>query len=362
MKFNLTYIKKQLCLLIFIIGGISLSYGQSTLCPSTATSFGYEYVAGITINGNYYAGNTGFSGPGYYDYTGNPVPNINAGDVITISYTARTNGGYLQYFKFWFDFNGNGVLTDPGELVLDQNATINNTTQTFNRTFTVPTTVFNGTVYMRFIMVYSSSPTICGNYSYGNTFDFRTTITGAVDPFNCSGYVYNSEEQGISNIPVKLYYKLTSASTYTLLGTYNTDANGRYVITTNLNAASYNFQLVLDPITVNNPTFPNVVSFNQKILNQSFNSKDFYRLDVNENNLFTVSDLYLINKKIIGSLINWDNSQPNYRIFLSPQWLDIKNSTLNLKTQYPGVLNTTIDNIQNGQQNNFYIVRTGYSN
>jgi hypothetical protein len=78
--------------------------------------------------------------------------------------------------------------------------------------------------------------------------------------------------------------------------------------------------------------------------------------------MFTVSDLYLINRKIIGSLLNWGNSQPNYRIFSATQWSDIKNSTSNLKIQYPGILSTTIDNIQNGQQNNFYIIRTGYSN
>ena len=50
---------------------------------------------------------------------------------------------------------------------------------------------------MRFIMVYSSSPTLCGNYAYGNTVDFKTTITGAVDPINHSGYVYGAEEEAL---------------------------------------------------------------------------------------------------------------------------------------------------------------------
>lgn len=110
---------KKLFILLFLFAVNKIS-AQSPLCPSTSTSFCCEYVASITINGQTYAGNTGFSGPGYYDYTNTPVPNINAGDVITISYTARTNGNYRQFFKFWFDFNGNGVLTDPGELVLNQ--------------------------------------------------------------------------------------------------------------------------------------------------------------------------------------------------------------------------------------------------
>lgn len=345
-------------IIIIIIGGISFCYGQSPLCPSTATSFGYEYVAGITINGQHYTGNTGFAGPGYYDYTGNPVPNINAGDIINISYTVRTNGNYRQFFKFWFDFNGNGVLTDPGELVLDQNAIINNTTQTFNQTFTVPTTVFNGEVYMRFIMVFSSSPTICGNYSYGNTFDFKTTITGATDPFTHSGYIRGASEEGIESIPVRLFYKLKTLSNYTLLNTYLTNSQGLYDIQTNLDSNLYDFQIKVGypPHTI--PTLDDLTYFTNKIITQSNQSKYYYNLDVNENSLLTVGDLYLIGRKIQGQ-----TTTPTYRLFTFENWNIIKNSSnINYKPQYPGHLELIISNIISGYQTNLYLIRTGHRN
>lgn len=353
-------IAKVLCLFVTMTGGIYTLYGQSPLCPSTSTSFGYEYVAGITINGQYYAGNTGFSGPGYYDYTNTPVPNINAGDVITISYTARTNGNYKQFFKFWFDFNGNGVLTDPGELVLDQNATIANTTQTFNQTFTVPTSVFNGQVFMRFIMVFSSSPTICGNYSYGNTFDFKTTITGATDPFNYSGFVKGALEQGISNIPIKLFYKLKSAQNYTLFNTYTTDNQGQYSIVTNLNANLYDFRLVVDQITTQLPTMQDISYFAGSILSQSTQSKYYYNLDTNQDSRSTTSDLYQISRRIQNT--TWNNNV-NYRLFTPQEWNIVKNtSNINYKNQYPGVSTITQDSILPGQISNLYLIRTGHRN
>ena len=173
---------------------------------------------------------------------------------ISISYTGQTNGNYMEYFKLWIDFNGNGVLTDAGELVHSSNYSWLGT-KTVTATFTVPTSVYNGEVYMRFVMQYSGSPVICGTYAYGNTFDFKTRIVGATDPFSYTGYIYNSEGVGIQNIPVKFYSKLKSSSTYTYESSINTDANGKYTISSTkdatvsikgstTNAASSSFSVV----------------------------------------------------------------------------------------------------------------------
>lgn len=165
-----------------------MSFGvkaQSPLCASRPTTFCCEYVSSVTINGQTYAGSNGFAASsggnpaGYYDYTtGTAVPTITAGNTISISYTAVTSGNYMEYFKLWIDFNGNGSLTDAGELIHSYNVSWTGT-KTITSSFVVPTTVYNGQVYMRFIMQYSGSPVICGTYAYGNTFDFKTTIVGA---------------------------------------------------------------------------------------------------------------------------------------------------------------------------------------
>ena len=344
-------------LIIFLIIS-SNGYTQSPLCTSYPTSFCCEYVASITINGQTYAGNTGYTGPGYYDYTNTPVPIINAGQNINISYTAQTNGNYMEYFKLWIDFNGNGVLTDAGELVHSYNVSwLGN--KVVNATFQVPTTVFNGPVYMRFVMVYANIPNLCGTYAYGNTFDFKTGITGAVDPFNHSISIFNSEGSRVPNIPVKLYKKLNSDVSYTLHATYTTTSNVLN-ITTTLDDGLYDFQIVIDAFTISNPTVSDAIYFNQKVINQNINGKDYYRMDVNGNGLLTITDVYLIYSKILG--IPWKPGIPNYRLFTQSEWNTISTSTTNLTSSISGVQNITFTNPPVSGTTNLYLIRTGYAN
>jgi len=350
---------RNLFILLFFIFASNQIKAQSPLCPSTSTSFCCEYVAGITINGQYYAGNTGFSGPGYYDYTGTPVPSINAGDVINISYTVRTNGNYRQFFKFWFDFNGNGVLTDPGELVLNQDATINNTTQTFNRTFTVPTTVFNGEVYMRFIMVFSSSPTICGNYSYGNTFDFKTTITGAIDNFDHQINVFNSNNIPIGNVPVQLWVSQKNQNNFSLNTTYNTNSNGLVNISTTLRTDLYDFRIILTQPNLQTPSNSDVGVISDIVINQNPNSIDYYKWDLNSSNSISVSDSYILFKKI--NLVNI-STEPLWRYFTENEWTNITNSIGSVKSSYPGNQSLIINNPISSGENNIYLIKTGNLN
>ena len=356
---------KWIAFLIVILLNLT-AFAQSPLCSSYPTSFCCEYVASVTINGMTFAGSNGYAatsggtGPnGYYDYTNQLIPTITAGQNISISYTAQTNSNYMEYFKLWVDFNGNGVLSDAGEQVYAYNVSWSGT-KTVTATFQVPTTVFNGEVYMRFMMVYANVPALCGSYAYGNTFDLKTTITGAIDPYNHSGFVYGAEGNGIPNVPVKLYKKLTSDPTYTLHGTYNTNANGEYNITTTLNAGLYDFQIVVDALTVANPLVSDALYFNQRVLNQTVASKDYYRMNTNADNNLSITDVYWIYRKILGA--SWLGSTPTYRLFTQSQWNVINTSTNNLIGTYPGVQSLTISNPTNSGNTNIYLIRTGYEN
>lgn len=354
--------------LIFILFLLSINlHGQSPLCASRPTSFCCEYVASVTINGRTFAGSTGFTASsggnpaGYYDYTftKDTVPRIRAGQSISISYTGVTNGNYMQYFKLWIDFNGNGILTDAGELVHAQNQSWTGT-RTMTATFVVPTSVFNGEVYMRFVMQFSGSPIICGTYSYGNTFDFRTRIVGATDPFSYTGFIYNSEGVGMQNIPIKFYSKLKSSSTYTFESTINTDASGRYTISSTKDAAIHDFQLEISNLNILSPIASDAQFFNQKVLQQSFNSRDYYRMDVNNNNDLTITDIYLIYARMVGR--TWRAPLPNYRIFTPAEWNDISTSLSNLKPTYSGTQTIILPGLTNKGTSNYYLVRTGYQN
>ena len=356
--------RKIIVIILFLLVG-SRVFAQSPLCASRPTSFCCEYVSSVTINGKQFNGSTGFSSTsggnpaGYYDYayTKDTVPRIKAGQSISISYTAVTNGNYMEYFKLWIDFNGNGNLTDAGELVHSYNVAWTGT-RTITASFTVPTSVYNGKVYMRFVMQYSGSPVICGTYPYGNTFDFVTTITGASDPFSYSGCIKGAEEKPIINVPVKLYSKLKTSSTYTYESTVNTDSKGHFKLASKNDATVYDFKMEISGLTISNPSTTDATYFNQKIFTQSFTGKDYFRMDTNQDDNLSITDIYLTYQKINN--IGWKSGITSYRIFTESEYNTIKNTTS--KPTITGTQSYTNTGLKNKDSINLFMFRTGFKN
>jgi gliding motility-associated-like protein len=173
---------RRFYLLVLLFSGIfSQIQAQSPLCPSAPVSFGFEYISEVSINGIVSSGAKGFDDEnnGFIDYTGSNLTTLIAGNTYPISVTVVTNNVYSEYVKAWFDFNGNGILADAGELVFDQNKTFKGT-YTYSGTITVPSTVFNNDIYLRVMLTYYSSPLLCGSYEFGGTLDFKVTVTGGI--------------------------------------------------------------------------------------------------------------------------------------------------------------------------------------
>jgi hypothetical protein len=177
--------------------------------------------------------------------------------------------------------------------------------------------------------------------------------------FTYSGFIYNSENIGISGIPVKLYYKLKTQTMYILHGTYLTDSLGKYNIVTLLSTSANDFRISLGGLNIIPPLSSDAYDFNQKLLTRSFNSRDYYRMDVNNDNNLSITDVFLIYFRRLG-LSSWTNSVPDYRIFNSQQWSVINTSMENLKQIYSGAQTLNIDAISPGGSSDFYIIRTGY--
>jgi hypothetical protein len=165
---------------------------------------------------------------------------------------------------------------------------------------------------------------------------------------------------GIQSIPVKFYSKLKSSSTYSLESTVNTDTNGKYTISSTKDATVYDFQIQISSLTVSSPIASDAQYFNSKVLSQSFNSKDYYKMDVNTSSDLTITDVYLVYARIVGR--NWNAGVPVYRIFTSTEWSTINTSTSNLTSTYSGTQTITLSGLTNKGSSNYYLVRTGYEN
>jgi hypothetical protein len=201
------------------------------------------------------------------------------------------------------------------------------------------------------------------NLTTGCISSTRTAVVATVNypiPFIHSGFVYGAEGLGISNITVKLFRKLNSETNYILHGTYTTNSTGQFNITTTLDIALYNFQIVIDNLTIANPAVSDAQFFNQKILSQGFSSKDYYRLNTNGNNILTITDVYEVYQKTYS--IPWNNGVPTYRLFNQTEWSVINSSTTDLRITYPGLQSLTIQSPTNNSTSNIYLIRTGYAN
>ena len=253
---------------------------------------------------------------------------------------------------------------------------------TSTNTGTLTLTNYTGTIvkWQRSVnggVTWSDIANINSTYSYTNQTDgtlFRAQLTSGtcgstysqngmitVNPFAHSGYAYNSENIGISGIPVKLYYKEKSQTTYSFYSTYNTDATGKYNITTPFSNSIYDFMIEVSDLSFPSPGVTDAQYFNQKVLSQAFNSRDYYSVDANNNGLISIADIFLIYFKISGVISSWSAySTPNYRIFNSSQWAMINGSNLDLKSTYPGLQTIAFNNLIHNGTTNFYIIKTGH--
>jgi hypothetical protein len=199
------------------------------------------------------------------------------------------------------------------------------------------------------------------NATTGCVSSSRTAVVATVNyptPFTYSGTIYNSQAVGVASIPVKLYYKTKAGSSYTLLQTYNTNISGIFTISTSLDIASYDFQVIIDGLSISSPSGTDALYFNQKVLSQTFNAKDYYQMNINGNSNLTIADVFSIYKKINGS--SW--SVPSYRLFTPTEWSIINSSNSNIVVTYPGTQTVTLTNPTAGGSSTFYLIKTGFSN
>lgn len=201
------------------------------------------------------------------------------------------------------------------------------------------------------------------NISTGCVSSTRTPVNATVNyptPFTYSGTIYNAENIAFAGVPVKVFYKLKTSSTYALLQTYTTTAFGVFTITTSYDINNYDFQIVIDGIVATIPSTTDANFFNEKVLTQNFSSKDYFRMNTNGNVNLSISDVYLVYKNMNG--VQWPSGVPGYRIFTQQEWTQINSSVNNLLTTYPGTQTVILTNPTAGGSSTFYIIKTGHKN
>jgi|694.fasta_scaffold103466_2 hypothetical protein len=144
--------------------------------------------------------------------------------------------------------------------------------------------------------------------------------------------------------------------------TVYTNSSGYYSFSQSTNPSTEWYIQIDIPTTVTTISNNDAVFANNKVISRTFNSLDYYRYDVNNDGLITISDVYYIYMKKSGRFSTWGGSLPNTRLFTQSQYNIINSSTSDLRSTYPGTSSITISTPTSGGSSSYYLINTGYSN
>jgi hypothetical protein len=198
-----------------------------------------------------------------------------------------------------------------------------------------------------------------GVYPYSNWNPGEPNNSGTEDyaQFVGGGKWNDLPNSSMLNYVLEFDFIMTSGN-WSLDTTYLTNNSGDYSILRASNP-SIEWRIVLDTLSIPAPQRTNLSDNNNLVFSKrTVVSADYFRYDINTDNKFSVSDIYLQIKKSRG--LTW--SIPNYRIYTQTEHSTIRLGTTDLRTTYPGVQTTTASPLTNGGVTNFYILRTGYDN
>ena len=148
-----------------------ISVNNCTYCASEGSTFDEEWISNVTFNT---INNTTASPAGYNDYTAIST-NVIAGSAYTASVTCSSTGAWTENYFMFIDWNQDCDFDDANE-AYDLGETSGPGTLTLN--ITVPGTATVGATRMRVSLKYSSNPTPCEVFSYGEVEDYTLNISG----------------------------------------------------------------------------------------------------------------------------------------------------------------------------------------
>jgi hypothetical protein len=193
------------------------------------------------------------------------------------------------------------------------------------------------------------------------------STTEPIDPITHTGYVYGAEEEALSGVTVQLktQNKNQVGFSYTTQATTTTDSNGYYSFNTTLDYNSYDYTIDVVQPALSIPTLNDVSYFTTKLISGVYNSKDYWRMDVNNDGKFSVADLYSMLAYMNGIFTQYANTTPSTKVFhyqQTPFYWDPLDTDTDDKSESFGYGSYSLFDRNNGDSTIFYVIRAGHKN
>lgn len=186
-------------------------------CTSANSSSVDEYINNVSING---ASNPS-TGTVYSNFTANLLSTLTIGQTYSMSVTVNA-GNYTEYVSVYVDWNRNGSFETTEETSFGSYTVSGN--HAFTQNIIVPSTAASGETMMRVVCRYNSAPNACGSYSYGETEDYKISITapagtGIFTGSGMSGDVFTASVAGLGSKVITYTYTDANSCTNSITDT-----------------------------------------------------------------------------------------------------------------------------------------------
>ena len=138
----------------------------SAYCTSQGNSTNYEWIERVSV-ANY--SNTSGSDGGYGDFTSQVISLSAGSNDLSLSPGFRSSS-YTESWKIWIDFNFDNSYSEDEVVFSGASRSI------MNGAISIPGSATGGYTGMRVSMRYSSAPSSCGSFSYGEVEDYFVYI------------------------------------------------------------------------------------------------------------------------------------------------------------------------------------------
>ena len=194
-----------------------------------------------------------------------------------------------------------------------------------------------------------------------------TNTNPNTEPITHTGYVYGAEEEALAGVTVQLktQNKNQVGFSYTTQATTTTDSNGYYSFNTTLDYNNYDYTIDVVQPALSIPTLNDISYFTTKLISGVYNSKDYWRMDVNNDGKFSVADLYFMLAYMNGVVTQYTSNTPSTKVFhyqQTPSDWDPLDTDTDDKSESFGYGSYSLFDRSNGDSTIFYLIRAGHRN
>ncbi|MCB0823047.1 MAG: PKD domain-containing protein [Bacteroidales bacterium] len=148
-----------------------INVGSCTHCSSSGSTGDEEWISNVTFNT---INNSSVVGTGYTDYTSIST-DVTPGSLYNASVTCGSIGTWTENIWIFVDWNQDCDFDDAGE-----SYDLGSTTGpgSLNTDITIPNEAIAGPTLMRVSLKFSSDPTACESFSFGEVEDYTVNVQG----------------------------------------------------------------------------------------------------------------------------------------------------------------------------------------